>query len=70
MWSTRTFEFQRIDLGNEIPDIIVGKSSDRTCNSHATIVEQGQRIEAKNYDIHSSVLDDEWRTVQGAECEI
>jgi hypothetical protein len=38
----RTFEFQRIDFGNEIPDIIVDKSSDRTCNLHVTIVERAR----------------------------
>lgn len=29
---THTLEFQRIDLGNEIPEITVGISSVRTCN--------------------------------------
>jgi hypothetical protein len=47
-------------LGNEIPDIIVGKSSDRTCNLHATIVEQGQRkykyCNCKDYNMDSGVL--------------
>jgi hypothetical protein len=46
---THTLEFQRIDLGNEIPEITVGISSVRTCNSHTTINEQthGERSTAK-----------------------
>ena len=40
----RTFKVLGIiDLGNETSEIIVGKSSDMTCNSQATIVEQNQK---------------------------